>query len=503
MTVTRWKSDPIGNSDDAAADGFENAGSPYGPDAPPFATAYAFGRANLEADLADTKGPKLTTIVDFMGVDGASPEGTLMTDAAGDLFGTTVVGGADDKGTVFEIAWTRQGYASAPTILASFAGYDGEQPAGGLIADGAGDIYGTATGGGTHGYGTAFELVKIGTGFAASPTTLVDFTGSDGADPYGGLIADAAGNLFGTTSGGVNQSVSTVFEIAKIRRSDAPAPTTLVTFDGSDGRLPTGRLIADAAGDLFGTTDLGGTDDDGVVFEIVKTNGVYANAPTTLVSFTGADGAEPGGGLITDAAGDLFGTTSAGGADHGGTVFEIAKTGGGYASAPTVLVSFTGPEGYQPDGSLIADAAGNLFGTTGLGGPGGANDGTVFEIAKTEDGYASRPTILVTLNGSNGANPVGSLIADAAGDLLGTTAGGAHGYGTVFEITHSGYVTRQQVSQAAPARADLAHSSAMVAAFVQVIAGATDRGEWSGLVGVQAIRESHQSNLATPRVAVA
>jgi uncharacterized repeat protein (TIGR03803 family) len=165
---------------------------------------------------------------------------------------------------------------------------------------------------------------------------------------------------------------------------------TLVSFTHYDGEYPASNLIADAAGDLFGTTYGGGADFDGTVFEIVKTEGGYADAPTALVSFTGADGETPLGGLIADSAGDLFGMTGLGGADNEGTVFEIAKTQDGYAAAPTTLVSFTGANGVQPTGSLIVDGAGDLFGATSSGGA--ANEGTVFEIAKVEGGYAGAPT---------------------------------------------------------------------------------------------------------------
>src|SRR6202050_3392881 len=153
---------------------------------------------------------------------------------------------------------------------------------------------------------------------------------------------------------------------------------------------------------------------------------------TTLVSFNGATGIDPVRSLIADANGDLFGTTAGGGANNAGTVFEIAKTATGYASTPTILVSFNGANGIDPVGSLIADANGDLFGTTAGGGAN--NAGTVFEIAKTATGYARTATIMVSFNGANGIDPVGSLIADANGDLFGTTAGGANNAGTAVEI---------------------------------------------------------------------
>jgi uncharacterized repeat protein (TIGR03803 family) len=133
-----------------------------------------------------------------------------------------------------------------------------------------------------------------------------------------------------------------VFEIIKTAHGYASTPITLVSFNETNGRLPEGTLIADAKGDLFGTTAQGGTNGDGTVFEIAKTATGYASTPTTLVSFNGTDGAAPLASLTADAKGDLFGTTSQGGTNGDGTVFEIAKTAAGYASTPITLVSFDG-----------------------------------------------------------------------------------------------------------------------------------------------------------------
>ena len=208
--------------------------------------------------------------------------------------------------------------------------------------------------------------------------------------------------------------------------------TMLAGFSGGiNGEEPDSSLIADANGDLFGTTSAEGAFFGGTVFEIAKTAGGYASAPITLASFDVTSGATPLAGLIADAQGDLFGTASGGGASNVGTVFEIAKTAGGYASTPTSLAgdgSF--PHGAVPTGGLIADANGDLFGTTNGGG--GNGDGTVFEIKKTAGGYASTPTTLVSFNGADGALPQGSLIADAKGDLFGAThRGGADDAGTI------------------------------------------------------------------------
>jgi uncharacterized repeat protein (TIGR03803 family) len=244
---------------------------------------------------------------------------------------------------------------------------------------------------------------QVGATKVAHPqlTTLVNFNGADGAQPVAALIADAHGDLFGTTQeGGANHNVSvfgdgTVFEITKTAHGYASSPTTLVSFNGANGAGPSGSLIADAHGDLFGTTAYGGLhtpgfeNGNGTVFEIAKTAHGYASSPTTLVSFNGTNGFAPLAGLIADAQGDLFGTTAGGGLFPGppgtgngfGTVFEIVKTAHGYASSPTTLAFFNGTNGSVPRGNLFADAHGDLFGTTSQGGAYG--DGTVFEIVKT------------------------------------------------------------------------------------------------------------------------
>jgi uncharacterized repeat protein (TIGR03803 family) len=178
---------------------------------------------------------------------------------------------------------------------------------------------------------------------------------------------------------------------------------------------------------------------NGTVFEIVKTAGGNASTPTNLLNFNGTDGFQPAAGLIADASGNPFGTTAGAGVYWDGTVFEIAKTAGGYASAPITLVSFNGTNGASPEAGLIADSSGNLFGTTMLGGA--YNDGTVFEIVKTASGYASTPTTLVSFNGTDGGSPFAGLIADRSGNLFGTTMeGGAYNDGAVFEVTDSGFL---------------------------------------------------------------
>jgi uncharacterized repeat protein (TIGR03803 family) len=358
----------------------------------------------------DTYDSQLSTLATFTDANGAEPDAGLTADAAGDLFGTTSGGGLPyNVGTVFEIAQS----TGALTTLATFNEANASGPRGSLTIDAAGNLFGTTSFGGIG--GTVFEIPES----TGALTTLASFTGANGLGPEGSLTLDAAGDLLGTTAEGGATGIGAVFEIAK----STGAITNLASFTGANGSSPYGGLISDAAGDLFGTTYFGGTDDDGTVFEIAKSTG----ALTTLASFTGANGADPEGSLTIDAAGDLFGTTVNGGSDGDGTVFEIAKSTG----ALTTLATFTGANGAGPKGGLTIDAAGDLFGTTNEGGT--DNDGTVFEIAKPTGGL----TTLATFTGTNGAGPLGNLTIDA-GNLFGTTqTGGADNDGTVFELPGS------------------------------------------------------------------
>ena len=378
----------------------------------------------------------LVTLASFTGGgagNGTKPVGGLVADTSGDLFGTTRGGGADSDGTVFEIAKSGGVFASTPTTLVTFNGSgNGAFPQASLI-DAAGNLLGTTDGGGTDSDGTVFE-------YPGAPQTLGTFNvAANGANPQGSLVADPNGDLFGTTENGGAGDNGSVFEIAH-SNSGYAAPITLVSFTaGNDGAQPKGGLITDAAGDLFGLTSIAGAGGFGTAFEIVNTATGYATTAIPLVTFDYSDGANPLGGLIADANGDLFGTTSSGGTDGDGTVFEIVYNGTSYATTATTLVNFNGTgDGAAPADTLVIDTDGNLYGTTQNGGADG--DGTVFEIANTATGYATTPITLATFNGTgNGANPYAGLIADPAGDLFGTTQnGGTDGDGTVFEVVSTG-----------------------------------------------------------------
>jgi uncharacterized repeat protein (TIGR03803 family) len=264
------------------------------------------------------------TLASFDGINGEIPYSGVTTDAAGNLFGTTNGGGANNAGTVFEIAKTSAGYTNTLTTLVSFNGIDWAQPLARPVTNGAGDLFGTTVYGGAYGNGTVFDIPYVDGSYAAMPITLVS---SQGSNPGPGqLMIDVAGDLFGTTETGGSDNLGTVFEVPRTSGGYGQL-TILASFDGKNGNEPTAGLIADTAGDLFGTTAGGGASNDGTVFEIAKTDTGYATAPETLFSFDGSDGRNPFAPLIADATGNLFGTTNRGGPSDAGTVFELTDSG--------------------------------------------------------------------------------------------------------------------------------------------------------------------------------
>lgn len=237
------------------------------------------------------------------------------------------------------------GYASTPTVLASFDGANGAYPHTGLVADAA------ATSSVRHGEGAdsggpVFEIAKTSTGCASKPTTLANF-GNPNGSPGMALIADADGDLFGSING-------EVFEIAKTSAGYASAPTIVAGFDGSNGINPTSVLVADLAGDLFGMSFGGGTNSDGAVFEIPKTSDGYASTPTLLAGFNGADGKIPQGGLVLDGAGNLIGAAAYGGTHNWG-----AKSRSTTSSSPSLLFSPVGLK--RAERSRLTDREASCF----------------------------------------------------------------------------------------------------------------------------------------------
>ncbi len=255
------------------------------------------------------------------GSDGAYPYAGLVTNS-GKLYGTTYIGGATNQGTVFEMT-----PGGGKAVLYSFrGGSDGAYPYAALIADKNGNLYGTTFFGGPAGIGTVFKVTPGG-----QESVLYGFQNvNDGANPSSGVIIDAQGNLYGTTPGGGTVGVGTVFKVTPYGTE-----TVLYTFQGgNNGEYPSAGLIADAAGNMYGTTGNGGPTGNGVVFKVTP-----GGAQTVLYSFKGllvGDGTYPTG-LVADSRGNMYGTTSYGGAANKGTVFKLTPGG-----TETVLYSFKG-----------------------------------------------------------------------------------------------------------------------------------------------------------------
>ena len=383
----------------------------------PYALALAT-LLGLAAVPPSAKGQTLTTLHSFEYVDGTAtgPLTGVIRDAAGNLYGTTT-GGGDVScyepagcGTVFKLDRTGE-----KTVLHSFTrGADGARPFAGLIRDTAGNLYGTTGEGGTFNFGTVFKVDATG-----AETVLHSFNWVDGLGPAAGVIRDAIGNLYGTTEYGGASLNGTVFKL-DINGTE----TVLYTFSGgADGESPN-AVIRDKAGNFYGTTYSGGRQDNGTIFKVDKTG-----KKTTLYTFTrppstrNVDGVTPNSGLVLY-KGALYGTTVGGGAFGWGTVFKIDQS-----KRETLLYSFKGgPDGSTPQGGLVRDAAGNLYGATGYGGE--WNKGTVYKVDPR-----GNETVLYSFTGADGDTPSGGLIRDAAGNLYGTTMfGGVYGGGTVFKL---------------------------------------------------------------------
>lgn len=366
--------------------------------------------------------PTLTVLHAFEGgTDGQYPEAGLIQDSLGNLYGATIGGGQPGGGTIFQVSPSGE-----ETVLYSFGSQpgDGGQPAGPLLRDGAGNLYGTTLVGGS-GFGTVFELANSG-----EERVLYYFGGgSDGANPRGGLVADSMDNLYGTTVQGGGTGCNsfgcgTVFKIAPDGHE-----TILHGFTGSpDGANPEKGLIRDGAGNLYGTTFTGGAQNYGTVYKI-SSSGIEE----VLYSFAGPPkGAYPWGTLVRDSAGNFYGTTLAGGTSTlctpgCGTIFKLSAS-----DEETVLHSFSGQaDGSSPYGNLVRDKRGNFYGTTAGGGNSACGCGTVFGLSTS-----GRFITLHRFQGTaDGSSPDDGVTLDNSGNLYGTTYyGGANNRGVVFKL---------------------------------------------------------------------
>jgi hypothetical protein len=413
----------------------------------------------------------------FQGLpDGANPVGGIAFDTAGNLYGATTDGGSKNCpgiaacGTVFQLKPpARKGGTWSESVIYVFKGKnsnDGETPGGGVIFDKAGNLYGTASYGGS---GNCVLLgVKVGCGVvykltppkqkggAWSESVIYSFRGGkDGYLPNGDLTFDAAGNLYGATlfGGGKGttcdpfyQYCGTVFKVSPPKAKGGKwTEQVLHSFArGADGANPNGGLTLDSKGAIYGTTPVGGNQlcdfghgnvGCGVLFKLtppLKGGGAWTE--TILHRFTlGKDGAGPNGGLIFDSTGSLYGTAATGGDAQGyGVGFRFTPTGDGHWSE-TILHEFTGgKDGQGPGTGFVSGGAGQLYGTS-IGGP--LNSGVVFRLKPTVRTSAWSFSVLYSFKGvPDGKLPKAPLILGFSGSLYGTAGGGKDSSGCVFEV---------------------------------------------------------------------
>lgn len=404
---------------------------------------------------------ELTTVVTFDSANGSNPLAGLASDGEGNLWGTTSEGGGSNFGTVFKV----HAASGALTTVADFNSSFARRPFGGLVCDGAGNMWGTTSEGGTSDRGTIFKLDTANGALA----TVVNFDEGNGDTPLATLIKDGEGNLWGTTSGkGLYfGNTGTVFRMNLAREEFSTVAdvqgfffhaslvgdgqgnlwgtaaaggamaygklfalnttlediTTEIYFGPTNGRTPYGGLISDGAGRLWGTTAEGpGASQDGTIFQVDVESGTL----TTVLSFNSTNGSKPCGSLFNDGSGHLWGTTTEGGRFDKGTVFKMNVASGELKT----VVHFNSANGSNPYAGLVSDGVGNLWGTTERGGK--WDYGTVFKL----NAASGILTTAEHFDGGNGGHPVANLAEDGTGDFWGTTYyGGPLGGGTVFRMS--------------------------------------------------------------------
>lgn len=373
--------------------------------------------------------------------DGANPFAGVTIDKAGNIYGTNTSGGADGYGTVFKLKLKGSSWILSP--LYNFTGgSDGKNPQSRVIIGPDGALYGTTFNGGgkgcgTNGCGIVFSLrpPTFACKSAMCPwkeTVLYQFSGgTDGGEPTGTIVFDQAGNIYGTTQiGGFPHKCSglgcgTVFKLA--RSGSSWTETVLYQFSGSDGAFPNSGVISDNSGNLYGTTDSGGSSADGTVFELSPQGSGWTER--VLYNFQGlSDGSQPDSGLIFDSQGNLYGTTLLDGSGGGGTVFKLTPSNGNWTL--NVLYGLAGIAG--PIANLSMDAAGNLYGTTYQDGV--YLSGSVLKLIPSSGGWTYNSLHDFT-GGNDGELPMSNIVFDSHGNLYGTAAyGGSKGLGVVVEI---------------------------------------------------------------------
>jgi uncharacterized repeat protein (TIGR03803 family) len=383
-----------------------------------------------------------TPIYNFTdGADGANPLAGVTLDRQAGLYGTTSAGGRRGFGNVFGLTHTGSNWNFH--LLYTFLGEfqeDGTQPYARVVIGPDGALYGTTYLGGDgdacparYGCGIVYQI-KPKARASLDPwqeTVLYRFGGDGGSNPaYGDLTFDGAGNIYGTTQNGGTYQQGAVFEL--VRNGDSWTENILYSFAGApDGGAPLGGVIFDAAGNLYGTTSAGGSGGGGTIYQLHPSASGWTES--VLYSFQiGPGGEYPASAVTSNLSGMLFGATQSGGTDGGGALFELIPNLTGTWSF-AALFDFNGPTLAGAYRTLIMDGAGNFYGTTSNDGP--SQQGSVFKLTSSNGVWTYTPLHSFT-GGMDGGLPYGTLSLDANGNLYGTAfSGGAYGYGVVFEIT--------------------------------------------------------------------
>jgi uncharacterized repeat protein (TIGR03803 family) len=374
----------------------------------------------------------LSVLHNFTGQgDGDGPFAGVTLDQQGRVYGTALLGGSHGQGLVYRLVHEGEGWVFSPLYSFGSQQHDGNQPYARVVFGPNGVLYGTTYEGGVQDRGTVFSLQPPASACKSFvcpwiETVLYNFTGgSDGGYPFlGDLTFDQAGNIYGTTAAGGGSGYGVVF---KLTRSGSHW-TESVLWDftcGDDGCDPYAGLLIDGAGNLYGTTQVGGAGGIGTVYELSPTQSGWSE--TTLSSLPGVSGTNSGG-LALDAHGNLFGLT---GDINPGSVYELMPQSGGWSFA--ILKTFTVYDFIGPLAAPTVDAGGDVYGPL----PNGGDDeaGEIFKMTRAGGQWIYSSFYQFT-NGDGGVDPIGAVTFDPAGNMYGTSnAGGPYGYGVVWEIT--------------------------------------------------------------------
>jgi uncharacterized repeat protein (TIGR03803 family) len=397
------------------------------------------------------------------GSDGAAATAGVIIDRGGRLYGTTTAGGdtgancdyngaGNGCGAVYRLTAHGSDWITSPLYVFR-GGQDGSSPWARVIAGPDGTLFGTTMFGGGGpcvnsqfgmGCGTIFRLQPPANTCSSDPcpwheTILYTFDGNGpgthGANPMSEVVFDAAGNFYGTASVGGASGNGLVYKMTKTNRSWTYSVVYSFAGPPNDGAGPESGLIFDQAGNLYGTT-ASGPHGLGAIFELSPSGNSWTEKVLYSLNQNGSDGGQPQGGLILDPGGNLYGTTTQGGANMAGTVFELSPNGNSWTYS--VLTNFPNNGCFScvqgSEASLLRDGAGQLYGTSPNGGLSGFC-GAVFKLTPAQSGYVYNSLYDFQCN-ANGAFPYGNVVADGSGNLVGTTGGGgSSGHGVVFTVS--------------------------------------------------------------------